>query len=735
LFKRSWKSIVLTVKRLFVDDFQIVFMLWANALAIAFVPAVNFQEYTWVWSTVGGLLRCTLFDFQWIGAPEISLHVFWGVVSISVAFTFLRWPLHVQRIQLDFRHQVPDPVAFRFLDQFVRVFYVGILSTLARSMISFSKLDWGFTNAIAGMVTICLISVAVPLSSPLIQALRPLKSTTVLEPNATFNIGQIQTIIVALVVLCSGDDVPAYVLPVASFLVNLIVFGYIWTNTPCEKSTNRILLFAFAISIAASICIGFIAWMGDAFLPSLMALAFTVSVVTGFFTIDFDFDWGHLFWNAFRLGLSRAAPFPRKPCKKQSGQDGRWTVAGTIEMARRSTGDIATGTSDFGEPIPAGDMDDCGETDDVDGLSFMSTQPGQVVERPGSAFSASSGVDIGSNDAGTDSNSAADHSGDWISRYPGAGWKRAFVAYERMGEDKGELEERLQAERPGSSSRTAGDRATTDEVISFMALFGRRIAAVYAAMCASVCIIAMAVCYHLSQTPAVVSTVCISWMGVFFITGIVNLVTYLVAPVNGPTSRWLVDIGRVPVDVTSPPLNRHVAVLFVVCANCIAVFTISHDRCTDIGGSSTRGRVLFTAIFLDYVCLFMYTCYKWRFIVKLPGQTATVEFEMPKLKTSPPRAEQVRDQLNSRMPKKEDDGNETDGGAYWVLKKHDHLTLKSDGVELEEGELFAFNKQGTTVSVCFDLKGAADGGMFISMKDGKTVSQVVFLELSVCDIV
>jgi hypothetical protein len=38
---------------------------------------------------------------------------------------------------------------------------------------------------------------------------------------------------------------------------------------------------------------------------------------------------------------------------------------------------------------------------------------------------------------------------------------------------------------------------------------------------------------------------------------------------------------------------------------------------------------LFAAIFADYLCLLAYICNKWRFVVKPPGTTPTIEFEMP----------------------------------------------------------------------------------------------------------
>ena len=164
---------------------------------------------------------------------------------------------------------------------------------------------------------------------------------------------------------------------------------------------------------------------------------------------------------------------------------------------------------------------------------------------------------------------------------------------------------------------------------AFMDVFGTRLAVIYSLFCALLCSVFVVTSYYLSPSGAIVSTVSIAWMGVFFIIGISNLFEHLREPID---SVWEADFGSRDVDVVEvavPPLASTMAVVFIVCANLLAMFTIAVDRCVDVGGSPARGRVLFGALFADYVCLFAYTCNKWSFVVKQPGQTQTIELEMP----------------------------------------------------------------------------------------------------------
>jgi hypothetical protein len=279
------------------------------------------------------------------------------------------------------------------------------------------------------------------------------------------------------------------------------------------------------------------------------------------------------------------------------------------------------------------------------------------------------------------------------------------------------------------------------EFASFMVLFGGRLATSYSLICASCCAVLMALSYYLSPTGATVSMVSISWIAIFYGVGITNLAKHLFREVqhnhccrcshkDRGSLVWQVDMGKGdegnPIRAPPPPLECTMAVVFIACANMSLMFTIAVDRCDEIGGSATRGRVLFASLLIDYLCLFSYTCYKWWFVVKKPGLTDTIEFDMPReavgnvdsdkskapgvgsepnegiasvlaRDSSESRATQVKKQIDLRMPKHP--------GAlkpYWVLKKHGTEILDDEDIETEEGGLFAFNKDGKAL-VRFDV--------------------------------
>jgi hypothetical protein len=651
--KEHVNAACLKAKQAFTDKLQrtiqsvFLFVFWANALSLAFVPAVNYGKYS-AWSTLGGVLRVTMLDFEWIGVTPDSVYTFWAAVIISIVFTFLRWPAHLERMISARLKTKRDHLINRFCDQFVCIFYAGILSVLTRGTCSYFRPEFGFTSAIIGSTGLCLFTASAVISAPLAHVAHPSKFDVILDPICMLRVAQTQTLLVLLIALCSENGIPEYALPVAGLVINTACFIYIWKNIPCTVSVNRMLLFAFFISIGINLGVCTIAIAGHVGLLSLVTLIFTTIVVLGFWRIDFNFDWVYLIKSTLSLLLTRTARYPRllssacSRCKRGKGTD--WRVAKTktlndalTEMVEIDTGTMATSPiGQIGSEVQTSSSAvGSEEIEHVDDLpQIMADQSAKrgtalVVEKK---TAGEVGADIVDGPVPHHRQSADVTT--WISAYPKSydTKERKPVLVDRKERNTlGELvvskvNERKQAfmAYQGTETETEPDFA---KFCAFMEVFGTRMAVIYALLCALVASGLVATSYYLSPPGAMISSVSIAWVGALFFIGILHLVKYLRAPADG---AWQADWGSKSVDVPVPPLARTMAVVFIACANSMAMFTIAVDRCVDIGGSTARGRVLFATIFVDYICLFASTCNKWRFVVKQPSKTSTIEFEMPR---------------------------------------------------------------------------------------------------------
>jgi hypothetical protein len=543
---------------------------WAGLLGVALVPTMTHAPYGWVWGLTGKFLRFAYFDFQFAVESWYFSLQFYIALIVSLVFSFMRCPYYVQRLLAKSGVSPAYSVLGSCVDIVVAVFYMGLLSTLAHGVVSYERVGGArIVMAICGVFGMCVLSSSLVLSLPLMQAVHSRKSVVLFDFGFLFSIGQVQTLMVMLVVFFQtneaeypGSTIFQCLLPAASFLANMALFLYVWLHKPCTiQGINRLLSasFLFSMWVNISTCIAIVT--SHSYVPAAMIIGLFSIFVVVFCIFDLSFDWGHVWWSCVHLLCTRVCCF--RCCS--SSVSGVWIdrYPETISATQRRK------------------------------AAFMAYRKRKISED------------------------------EWLKSMPEADFQDFMELFSK----------RLAASYSifcvvlvvagvvlGIKLSPTDEFASTICIVCLGILYsvgGVQLFHVLNPAAAGICGgVTRADELDAQSDPRIILGPPVGKWSVLH-------------TVEKKDDKGR-DVSRTT--ITQPPFSTDLCVLFLVAANGMAMYILVYDRCAALGGSAARQYVAFATILLDYIALFAYTCSKWiAKTKKLKSDHTALEFQVKKL--------------------------------------------------------------------------------------------------------